>query len=170
MGTGNDRPRDGNGRYYRTVEDAERDERAARLRADGWTFARIAEELGYDSRATAHHAVQRVLKETVREAGEDLRSLELERLDKLYRSAMGVLERQHVTVSHGKIIQAPDPDTGEETPLIDDAPVLNAIDRLLRIQERRARLLGLDAPVKRDISLTDERAAAIEALVEELGE
>jgi hypothetical protein len=88
----------------------------------------------------------------------------------MYRSVMGVLEREHVTVSHGKIVVTPDPDTGEERPLIDDAPILNAVDRLLRIQERRARLLGLDAPVKRDISLTDERAAQIEALVEELGE
>jgi len=30
--------------------------------------------------------------------------------------------------------------------LVDDAPVLAANDRLLRIQERRAKLLGIEAP------------------------
>jgi hypothetical protein len=162
MGTSSDRARDGNGKYSRTVASAERDATAARLRAKGWTYPRIADELGYDSRATAYHAVQRVLKETVQEPGDELRTLELQRLDDMYRHAMSVLERQHVTVSNGKVVHL-----GDE-PLIDDAPVLAAIDRLLKIQERRAKLLGLDAPVKKDVALTDERAAAIEALAEEL--
>lgn len=159
-----ERPRDGNGRFYRTVEDATRDEKAARLRARGWTYPRIAAEMDYDSRASAYHAVERVLRETVREAGDDLRALELERLDAMWAAAVEVLDRQHVTVSNGRIVEL-----GGE-PLEDDAPVLAAIDRMLKIQERRARLLGLDAPVKRDLTLTDERAARIEALVEELGE
>ncbi|MER6103609.1 hypothetical protein ABT115_15125 [Streptomyces sp. NPDC001832] len=158
------RPHDGRGRFVRTITTAQRDAEAALLRSKGWTYPRIAAELGYNHRADAYNAVQRVLKETVREAGENVRTLELERLDRLEAAANEVLEREHVTVSNGRIVSL------DGAPLPDDGPVLAAIDRLLKIQERRARLLGLDAPVKRDISLTDERAAAIEALVEELGE
>ena len=39
----------------------------------------------------------------------------------------------------------------EVKPLLDDAPVLRAVDTLLRIAARRARLLGLDAPAQLDI-------------------
>lgn len=157
------RPHDGKGRFVRTLATAEREAEAARLRSKGWSYPRIAEELGYKHKADAYNAVKKVLSETVSEAGDEVRAMELVRLDALYAAATEVLERNHVTVSHGKIVAGAD---GE--PLLDDAPVLQAIDRLLRIQERRARLLGLDAPVKRDVSLTDERVAAIEALAEEL--
>ncbi|MGQ4351973.1 hypothetical protein [Streptomyces drozdowiczii] len=157
------RPHDGKGRFARTLTTAEKEAEAARLRSSGWTYQRIADHLGWNNKGDAHHAVQKVLRDTVQEAGDDLRALELSRLDVLYVAATDVLERHHVTVSHGKIVAGLD---GE--PLLDDAPVLQAIDRLLRIQERRARLLGLDAPIKKDVSLTDERVAAIEALAEEL--
>ncbi|MFJ9214240.1 hypothetical protein [Streptomyces sp. NPDC102264] len=144
-----DHPRhthDGKGRYIRTLTAAERDAEAARLRSRGWPYQRIADELGYADRGEAHHAVGRVLKATVQEAGDELRTLELERLDAMYASVMDVLERKHFTVSNGKIMYMGD------QPLEDDGPVLQAVDRLLRIQERRARLLGLDAPAKTQVS------------------
>jgi cell division septal protein FtsQ len=108
--------------------------------------------------------VSKVLRDTVQEAGDELRALELARLDRLEIAANEVLEREHVTVSNGRIVVL------GESPLPDDAPVLAAIDRLLKIQERRARLLGLDAPTKQNISISPERAAALEQLAEELGE
>ncbi|MFD5058244.1 hypothetical protein [Streptomyces sp. NPDC058394] len=156
------RPHGGDGQFVRSLTTAQRDAEAARLRSKGWTYPRIAAELGFNHKADAYNAVKRVLDETVREAGDDLRALELDRLDGMYAAAMEVLEREHVTVSNGKVV------TLDGEPLPDDGPVLQAIDRLLRIQERRARLLGLDAPVKRDVTLSDERVAAIEALAEEL--
>ncbi|MEV0915435.1 hypothetical protein AB0I93_14340 [Streptomyces sp. NPDC049967] len=159
----NARPHDGKGRFARTLSTAEREAEAARLRSRGWTYQRIADELGWSNKGDAHHAVQKVLRDTVQEAGDDLRALELTRLDALYVAATEVLEREHITVSNGRIVSRDD-----GTPILDDAPVLQAIDRLLKIQERRSRLLGLDAPVKKDVSLTDERVAAIEALAEEL--
>ncbi|MCX4601202.1 hypothetical protein OG402_11955 [Streptomyces anulatus] len=158
------RPHGGDGQFVRSLTTAERDAEAARLRSLGWTYPRIAAELGFNHRADAWNAVQRVLKDTVREAGEELRTLELERLDALYVAASEVLEREHVTVSNGRVVDL------HGSPLPDDGPVLAAIDRLLKIQERRARLLGLDAPTKQNISISPERAAALEQLVEELGE
>ncbi|MFJ6143108.1 hypothetical protein ACIQH7_05885 [Streptomyces anulatus] len=172
------RPHGGDGQFVRSLTTAERDAEAARLRSLGWTYPRIAAELDFKHRADAHNAVKRVLKETVREAGDDVRALELERLDAelsrladVEREVWTVLKRKHVTVSNGQVIRI----DGE--PLLDDAPVLQAADRLVKIEdarrkngERRAKLLGLDAPTKQAITITPERAAALEQLVEELGE
>ncbi|NUS76698.1 MAG: hypothetical protein HOV70_10925 [Streptomyces sp.] len=172
------RPHGGDGQFVRSLTTAQRDAEAARLRTQGWTYPRIADHLGFKHRADAWNAVQRVLKDTVREAGDDVRAIELERLDAelarladVEREVWTVLKRKHVTVSNGQVIRV----DGE--PLLDDAPVLQAADRLVKIEdarrrngERRARLLGLDAPTKQAISITPERAAALEQLVEELGE
>ncbi|MGV9579740.1 hypothetical protein ACWDRZ_24110 [Streptomyces sp. NPDC003509] len=176
--TDKDKPRGGNGQYFRTLSDAQRDAEAARLRARGLTYQQIADELGWTSRGDAHHAVQRALEATVKEAGDEVRAIELARLDdELVRLAAieeqvwVVLRRAHVTVSNGQVIRV----DGE--PLLDDAPVLQAVDRLVKIEdarrrnaERRARLLGLDAPTKAAISIGPDRLAAIEQLAEELGE
>ncbi|MGP3752193.1 hypothetical protein [Streptomyces sp. IBSNAI001] len=158
------RTRGGNGRIVRTVDTAERDAEAARLRTRGYTYQQIADELDWVSRGDAYRAVQRVLEDTVKEAGDEVRAIELDRLDTLHAAAMDVLEREHVTVSNGRVVAL------DGAPLPDDGPVLAAIDRLLKIQERRARLLGLDAPTKQNISISPDRLAAIEAIAEELGE
>ena len=42
------------------------------------------------------------------------------------------------------------------------------IDRALRIMERRSKLLGLDAPMKQDLRVTDRLDAQIEQLAAEL--
>lgn len=132
--------RDGHNRFTRSVDDAETRAEAARLRAKGWTYARIAEHLGYAMPASAYNAVKQVLQETVQEAGDELRTMERERLDRMAEAAWAVLERQHVMVSNGRVVSL------EGTPLPDDGPVLQAIDRLLRISESRRKLEGLDAP------------------------
>lgn len=138
-------PRGPNGKWIYTPESAERDAEAARLRGRGLSYRAIAAELGVDVH-TAHDAVDRALRAIVQEPAEQVRKLELDRLDRLYEAAISVLEREHVTVSQGKIIYKGD------APLLDDGPVLQAIDRLLRIQERRAKLLGLDAATKTEVS------------------
>lgn len=144
--TSNDRPRSGRGRFTRSIDTAQRDADACRLRTRGATYQQIADQLGYANRGDAHHAVSRALKAAVAEPADEVRALELARLDAMYEAAMGVLERRHVTVSNGRVI------TLDNEPLEDDAPVLQAIDRLLRIQARRAALLGLDAEKKVNLS------------------
>ncbi|MFD3802634.1 hypothetical protein ACFWTC_03175 [Streptomyces sp. NPDC058619] len=134
--------RDGHNRFTATVDAAEKRAHAARLRAMGWSYERIAKEVGYACRGSAYNAVKQVLEETVREAGDELRQLERERLDRMSEAAWEVLERQHVVVSNGRVVDL------NGAPLPDDAPVLQAIDRLLRISESRRKLVGLDAPSK----------------------
>ncbi|MEU1372995.1 sigma factor-like helix-turn-helix DNA-binding protein [Streptomyces triculaminicus] len=151
--------RGGNGKWIYTPDAARRDARAAELRGKGWPYRRIAEELGVDVH-TAHQAVQRALKAIVQEPAENLRTLELERLDteldrlnNLEEAVKKVLEKHHVTVSQGKVVYLND------QPLPDDGPVLQAVDRLLKIDEQRRKngesrrkLLGLDAATKTEVS------------------
>lgn len=98
----------------------ERQRQALELRKAGKGFQAIADQLGYSDASGAYRAVTAALQKTLQEPADDLRRMELERLDALH----GVLWAQ-----------AQDGDQG-------------AVDRLLRVMERRARLLGLDAPTK----------------------
>ena len=142
-------PGNGPGGFTRTPETARRDAKAAELRGRGWSYRKIAAELEIDVH-TAHDAVQRALRAIVEEPAQDVRQLELERLDAMYDAVMKVLETKHLTVSQGRLIQIPD-ENGDLQPLEDDSPVLAAVDRLLKIQARRAALLGLDAPTKAEV-------------------
>lgn len=134
-----------NGRFTRTADQAERDAEACRLRADGLTYQQIADRLGI-SRGSAHEAVQRAIADIVREPAEEVRQLELLRLDQMHVAAREVLEARHFVVDRGQVV------LWEGEPLVDDGPKLQAIDRLLKIQARRAALLGLDAEKKVTVS------------------
>ncbi|MEV0968503.1 hypothetical protein [Microtetraspora glauca] len=155
--------RAGNGRYDRDPNVARRDAEACRLRAQNLTYQQIADELGMSSKGQAYEAVQRALKETVQEPADEVRQLELMRLDDLAQAAREVLNATHYVVSQGRVVRL----TRGGAPLEDDAPKLQAIDRLLKIQERRARLLGLDSPQRVSIdaqNLGDDIKGLIAAL------
>lgn len=116
----------------------QRERQALDLRAGGATFARIGQALGVTPQG-AHKAVSRALKATVKEiAGEadKLRALDAERLDTMLAAVW---------------------------PAVVDGD-LGAIDRAVRILDRRSRLLGLDlrppevaAPAPRWSSSTPDR-------------
>jgi hypothetical protein len=53
---------------------------------------------------------------------------------------MAVLRRRHVIVQGGKIVKGDD-----VQPITDDGPILQTTATLLRVMERHAGLLGLDA-------------------------
>lgn len=150
------RTRNGMGRFDRDPTTAIRDGQAAALRARGLTYAAIGERLGM-STSSAHEAVQRALRDAVAEPGEAVRQLELERLDYLYRRALDIAEREHVAISNGRVVGRRTGEVDEEgdpiyEDVLDDAPELAAIKTLLQIQERRAKLLGLDSATKVDVS------------------
>jgi hypothetical protein len=163
MANPNQHSRSGKGRYIRTPETARRDAQAADLRAKGWTYQKIADELGYGDKRTAYDAVERALKEIIREPGEavlhfelDRLDAELVRLDDLEASARKVLTTTHIMVNNGRVILHPD----TNQPMEDDGPVLQAIDRLIKIEdarrrngERRAKLTGIEAAVKVDATV-----------------
>lgn len=141
--------RGGRGRYERTLAGAERDGRAAELRAQGLTYSKIAEELGVD-KSSAIRAVRRAIKAACAEPGRELIELEVARLEMITDEALAIIQRDHVTVSHGRIIKDDD-----GNPILDDGPKLAAIDRYVRARESFRKLLGLDAAIKVDAKVTE---------------
>lgn len=106
------------------VDALDNQRKALELRKAGVSYQRIAESLGYKDASGAWRAVKAALKKTLQEPSDDLRRLEVERLD-------AALSAVWASVMKGQY---------------------GAVDRFLRIQERRARLLGLDAPAKLDLN------------------
>jgi len=110
----------------RIVRGRQREIESLELRKAGLTYRQIGERLGITEQG-AHAAVMRALRrlnERITEAAEEVRRLELERLDRLLLA----LWPQAAKGNQG------------------------AVDRVLRIMERRARLLGLDAPKGVDVT------------------
>lgn len=99
---------------------------ALELRKAGATYSQIGDQLGITEQG-AYAAVVRSLKRIVEQTSEEaaaVRTLEIERLDRLFLAAYRQAKEGH----------------------------LGAIDRCVRLMERRAKLLGLDAPVKQDVT------------------
>lgn len=138
--------RDATGRPIRTLAQAERDAWAVAQRSLGRSYRAIATDLD-TSVSTAYESVQRAFRATLSEPAEQARAVELARLEDAHDAALTVLLREHLTVSHGKVITTKDAD-GNDIPLIDDAPVLQAVDRIRALSESRRKLLGLDAPAQ----------------------
>ncbi len=118
-------------------------ERAVAMRGAGRSYRQIAEIEGV-SLSTAHSRVQRALLVTIREPAEVVRELELARLDALAVVAMAALAEFVPMRSRGNRVLHP----VTRVEVRDWAHNLAAVDVLVRISERRAKLLGLDvAPV-----------------------
>lgn len=112
----------------------------AKLHARGWSVRRIAAALGV-GKSTVAEDVDALLAElvSVRIADcEKARESELEKLASCEAAALDIVLQAE---------QAP----GE----LDPDVVMRACDRVVKIQERRAKLLGLDAPEKLDATLTE---------------
>lgn len=181
MATGT-RTRGGNGKFTRTAASIRRDHRAAELRGQGWSFDRIAAELGFASRGKAHEAVMRAFAEIPSEESAQAKALDLERIDRLIEKAWEIMLRDHVTVSQGRVVgkligfQRDDDGEilrdGEGAPIglyediLDDGPALAAIREIRGLLERRAKIAGYDAPARARIEVIEEDAfdAKLEAL------
>lgn len=153
--------RPGTHRRERTVADAETDAEAARLRASGCSYAEIAKRQGC-SVSTAHQRVARAIAAVPVEAVEELRQVELARLDTLIAKAFEVLNASHPLVSNGRRFDD----------LEDAAPILGALRELRALSESRRKLLGLDAPARQTVTVITEDVvdAAIRQLEAELDE
>jgi len=107
---------------------AARREKAIALRVRGKTVRDIAKELGV-SVGLAHSdldAVRSELAEQTREYAETERSFQLARLDEATQLCMRLIQ-----------------EAGDEG--------LAAVDRLVKLEDRRAKLLGTDAPERNEI-------------------
>ena len=90
------------------------------LRRAGLTWQRIAEETGYADHTGAYAAYKRAIKRTMQQPADELREAELDRIDRL------------------QLALWPKAMKGDNA----------SINTIIRLMERRARLLGLDTPIK----------------------
>jgi len=102
---------------------------ALRLRQSGSTFAKIAAALGYSDPSGARNAVLAALRDNVTEANAEMWSLELARLDALQEALWAKALGGDVST----------------------------VDRVLKLMERRAKMLGLDAQPKAPEGDLDEQ-------------
>lgn len=102
----------------RMVKAAEKQRQALELRKTGMTYSRICEETGYGSESAAYKAVMTALKKMLQEPAEECRKMEIARLDALLKGLWWAAEKG----DYQSVIAA------------------------LKVEERRAKLLGLDAP------------------------
>jgi transposase-like protein len=126
------------------VADAVRRAKAVELRLQGKTFDQIADQLGYHDRSTAYKAVKTAIQAVGREDARELRELDLLRLDRMLEIIWSQVE------------------DGD----------LAAVDRALRILERRERITGYGAHNVVQINATqtnvsvDTTAATVETLAD----
>lgn len=125
---------------------AERDAKAVELRRAGMSWDAIARTLGFSDSGHAHRAFRQFMVNYPKEDVEELRQLELDRLDAM----------QHAI-----------------WPRVLDSEDSNqhwAMDRALKIQDQRSRLMGLNKPVRQEVTVLTESTVdtAIAALKEQL--
>ena len=124
-------------------EQLDRELQVLDLRRAGLTWQRIAQEVGYANHSGAYAAYKRAMQRTLQEPTDDLRQAEVDRLDRLQLAVWPKAMR------------------GDH----------NAIVTCVRIIDRRAKLLGLDMPVKiaQDVTVW-EGGESIDRAVRDLAE
>lgn len=117
---------------------AERRKTALDLRREGLSYRRIAALMGRDLKGV-YEDVQAAIAAIPAESAEQVRAMELERLDRMLTPALR------------KLVRMADPD---------------AIASTLKIMDRRAKYLGLDAPkkVEQDVTVNSDAEDVISKL------
>lgn len=118
----------------RSIAARQRARDAVELRKAGASYRQIADRLGYKSSASAYSAVRRALEKTLREPTDELREIELQRLDALLVALWPARMRL-------KRPEFPTPENPSRTP--EEVPDLRVISQIMRIGDRRAQLLGM---------------------------
>lgn len=111
----------------RTIDYEQRRAQAVELRIQGATFDQIAEKVGYTDKSAAYTAVRKAVQRIGREQAEELYDIDMARLERLLAAVW------------------PKAMEGD----------LHAVDRVLSIMQRRARMLGYDG-----ITITTEQSSA----------
>ncbi|HTF49381.1 MAG TPA: hypothetical protein VK735_18220 [Pseudonocardia sp.] len=128
-----------------TIAAAEKRRAALLARQQGHSWAEVARVAGYSSAGGAHSAAMQALRDIPREAADELRKVELETLNEMQVA----LRRK-----------------------LDEKPSAFLVDSILRIMERRSKLLGLDAPlaIRTEVVTVDAVDAEIQRLEAQLAE
>lgn len=146
------------------VDTEEMRRRVLECRRDGMTLNQMSDELGI-SAAWAGRLLKQALANITEEPAKEVLQIELERLDWYHHEASKILKGWHPFVQGGGVVvhHVTDPDDCTKkiaVTLEDVGPKLTAIRTLITVAERRAKLLGIDRPVKEKQENTPEEFAA----------
>lgn len=141
-------PRGHRGRWRKQVESYDRDARAALLAAQGWTYERIAVELGYGSKQAAHRGAKQALMQlsSVRKLAEMREQAILENNEARRIAWRTACKPPQLVDRLGRPCKD---DKGR--PILDEQARQGALLVIARYQDRLAKLTGMDAP-RRSIS------------------
>ena len=118
----------------------DREVQALELRRAGLSYRQIAVEVGWANESSAYRAVERAMNRVLQEPADKVRRLECERLDDWLSKLYPAIDR------------------GEA----------RSIEVGLKVLERRAKLLGLDSPVRIEAQVDVFDGSAIEQEVAKL--
>ena len=162
---------------------AARRARALELKLKGYSYDQLVTLVGYPTRAAAAMDISRALKERqkARDAAADAYvEAEISRLEALLTRVHEVMDSRHYYVANGKVAvritkyatddagnilldEDSNPLAEQVEELVDDGPVLAAVDRAIKISESLRKLQGLDKQVtKIDVSGTVQHAYGVE--------
>jgi len=152
-------------KHVPTQKTKELQKKICELRMQGYNFTQIGEQLGIRPQH-AHAQHQRAMKAIIQEPAQETRDLEVQRMDMMLASLHADYNKFFPVVNSGQVIrdvvedENGNPIKHEDGRLVtykleDIGPRMQILDRMLKIQERRARLLGLDAPVRRTLEGAD---------------
>ena len=126
-------------------EQIDKEKQVLELKRSGATWDAIAEVVGYANGSGAFKAYQRAMTRTLQQPADELRDAEIDRLDRLQRAYWF-----------------------EAIGSKDQPPVHKSAEIVLKIIDRRAKLLGLDAPTKIQAEVVTYDASGIEADIERI--
>jgi hypothetical protein len=158
-----DPARDTRGRYDDSPAAMELAYAAARLKAQGLSFREIAKAQGVSS-TTAWHRVKKAWAALQPEDLPELRAQAAEALDIVKARMFAILLADHIKVDHGRIVL-----DGNGNPLLDRGPNIQAAGAIIRAEESRRRIFGVDAPSQVRVLVSDQVTLEIETLARELG-
>lgn len=119
-----------------TGQVTKRQQQALDLRVKGYTFPQIAAELKVTTK-TAHELFTKAMANgVVKEQVESVLETELLRLDQMMRVCTTILAKETVEIvtKDGAVVKV----------AMDDELRLKTLDRIVKIQERRSKLLGME--------------------------
>ena len=154
----------------RTAAAMEKDQQAYDLFRRGLSYRQIAAQLDWKSQKSAFDAVRRAARDNAADPLEqaEARQAFYDRLQDYRRAAQRVMSTRHFHVSQGgKIVL-----DGDGLPLLDDDPVLRALDRLVKIDDMELRLRDLYPAAKSRVEVITEDVVDAECakLVAEIAE
>jgi len=126
-------------------EQIDKERQVLELKRSGATWDAIAQVVGYSNGSGAFKAYQRAMVRTLQQPADELRDAEIDRLDRLQRAYW---------------FEA----IGDKN----NPPVHKSAEIVLKIIDRRAKLLGLDAPTKIQAEVITYDASGIDADIERI--